>query len=167
MSMPKFDANPGEARAYRQALGRFATGVALVAAKDEAGEARAITINSFASISLDPPIVSWAIDEASDRYHLFTNAREFSVNILAADQQALAERFTRHVEAVIPQDILEMVAGWACIRGALSRLRCRTRFMERVGDHTVVFGSVLGFDDNGPGEALGYLHGGYVRLRRE
>lgn len=161
----EFDLNQDARRAYRSALGRFATGVALVAASDDEGVARAITINSFGSVSLLPPIVSWAIDEASDRFHLFTSARDFSINVLRADQRALSDRFTKRTEARIPEDDLDYAGTTPIIKGVLSQLVCETRFLETVGDHTVVFATVTAFADHGPGDALGYYNGTYITLK--
>lgn len=158
----KFQEKAEDRRMYRNALGRFATGVALVAARDDKGTARAITINSFCSISLDPPIVSWAIDEASDRYHIFAGARDFSINVLRAEQQPLADRFTRRTEARLEDGTYDIEGQTPLLRDVLMRLSCRVRFMEAVGDHTIIFGDVVGFEDFGPGDALGYVNGGYV-----
>ena len=166
MTSMEFESNPDDPRRYRNALGRFGTGVALVAALDGEGAARAITINSFASISLVPRITSWAIDDASDRHALFTGCAAYSINILSHDQETLARRFTRKAEALIDANDLDMVDGVPCVRGVLCRLRCTVLSMQVVGDHTVVFGSVTGFDDFGPGDGLGYFNGGYVRLTR-
>lgn len=167
MSEIKFQENRSDPRAYRGALGRFATGVALVAARDDGGVARAITINSFCSISLDPRIVSWAIDEASDRYHIFASARDFSINVLRADQRDLADRFTRRTEARIEEGTYDVSGDTPLIRGVLMRLSCQTRFMEAVGDHTVIFATVMAFEDFGPGDALGYANGQYTVIPEE
>lgn len=160
----KFEGNGFDAKAYRSALGRFATGVALIAVRDDEGQPRAITVNSFASISLDPPIISWAIDEASDRYHLFTEARDFTVNVLRGSQQDLAVKFTRKAEARIDAENLEMDGEVPGVAGVLSRLTCATRFLEKVGDHTVVFATVRAFQDFGPGPALGFLDGRFITI---
>jgi 4-hydroxyphenylacetate 3-hydroxylase, reductase component len=164
MAPMEFHTNTLDPRAYRGALGRFATGVALVAARDDDGAPRAITINSFCSVSLDPPIISWAIDAASDRHRLFVAARDFSVNILAADQQALAERFTRKTEARIEEGSYDLDGMVPLIKGAVSRLTCATRFMETVGDHTVIFATVRQFEDFGPADMLGYCNGRFTTI---
>ena len=164
MASMEFHPNTLDPRAYRGALGRFATGVALVATRDDVGAPRAITINSFCSVSLDPPIVSWAIDEASDRHRLFVAARDFSINILSADQQALAERFTRRTEAIIEEGGYDLDGSVPLIRGAVSRLTCETRFMQTVGDHTVIFATVRRFEDKGPADMLGYCNGRFTTI---
>jgi flavin reductase (DIM6/NTAB) family NADH-FMN oxidoreductase RutF len=78
-------------RAYRDALGRFPTGVALITLTEN-GRARALTVNSFSSVSLDPPLILWSLAQDSQRYERFLGAEQFAVNILAGDQQALSKR---------------------------------------------------------------------------
>ena len=82
-------------RNYRDALGRFPTGVALVTLSDE-GRALAMTVNSFSSVSLDPPLILWSVDHNSRRYELFRNTPRFAVNVLAADQEALSNACARN-----------------------------------------------------------------------
>ncbi|HCY54729.1 MAG TPA: flavin reductase, partial [Oceanicaulis sp.] len=77
------------ARAFRDALGCYPTGVALVTVLEN-GRARALTINSFASVSLEPPLVLWSLDRGSLRYDQFSSAPRFAINVLGADQEALA-----------------------------------------------------------------------------
>src|SRR5215510_5511548 len=80
------------AQAYRRALGSYPTGVAVVTA-DLAVGAAAITVNSFVSISLEPPIVLWSLADTSDRYARFAGADRWGVSILSAEQEELARIF--------------------------------------------------------------------------
>lgn len=77
MNIEKSNQSGFDSRAYRDALGCFGTGVCLVAADDANGKPRAITVNSFSSVSLHPPIILWSIDSQSDRYNLFTESELF------------------------------------------------------------------------------------------
>jgi flavin reductase (DIM6/NTAB) family NADH-FMN oxidoreductase RutF len=81
-------------REFRDALGRYPTGVALVTLMAE-GRALAMTVNSFASVSLDPPLILWSVDRKSGRYELFRDAPHFAVNVLAADQEGLSNACAR------------------------------------------------------------------------
>jgi hypothetical protein len=80
-------------RAYRSALGGFGTGVALVAARDEAGNAHGMIINSLTSVSLHPPIMLWCLANSSAAFKVFTEAPAFSLNILRSDDAEVAQRF--------------------------------------------------------------------------
>jgi flavin reductase (DIM6/NTAB) family NADH-FMN oxidoreductase RutF len=76
-----------DARALRDALGTFATGVCLVSLVDERGVAHALTVNSFASVSLDPPLVLWSLQKDSDTYPLYAEAPRYSIATLAASRK--------------------------------------------------------------------------------
>ncbi|MCC5980267.1 MAG: flavin reductase family protein [Oceanicaulis sp.] len=135
-----------KARAFRDALACYPTGVAIVTVRDD-NAARALTINSFASVSLDPPLVLWSLDRASERYAQFAHADHFAINVLAADQEALAMACAR-------LDNLEDAGGrWtagqtgaALIDGALSRFECALQAVHEGGDHIIIVGRVLAFD---------------------
>jgi flavin reductase (DIM6/NTAB) family NADH-FMN oxidoreductase RutF len=78
---------------FRRALSCFATGVAVVTTLDQNGERAGMTISSFNSVSLDPPLVLWSISEDAFSYDVFVNAEYFAVNVLTMEQQHLSERF--------------------------------------------------------------------------
>lgn len=82
-----------DARAFRRALGNFATGVTVVTAADQNGRKVGVTANSFNSVSLDPPLILWSIDKRSSSHDVFDEATHFAVNVLAADQIDLFEQF--------------------------------------------------------------------------
>ena len=79
---------------FRRALSSFATGVAVVTTLDATGAKVGITINSFSSVSLDPPLVLWSIAEDSMSYGVFTIAEHFAVHVLSRQQQELSSRHT-------------------------------------------------------------------------
>ena len=81
-------------RALRDSLGNFATGVAVITTLGDGGGPVGLTVNSLASLSLDPPLVLWCLDRQSECIHLFTVGDRFVVNILGAGQEALARRFS-------------------------------------------------------------------------
>lgn len=93
--------NPSTAfdtRAFRRALGNFATGVTVVTAADAHGRKVGVTANSFNSVSLDPPLILWSIDKRSTSHAVFETASHFAVNVLAADQIDLSNNFARPKE---------------------------------------------------------------------
>src|SRR5580692_1586433 len=82
-------------RAFRNALGAFPTGVAVVTTSASAEHHMGITVNSFTSVSLDPPLVLWCLDKKSDRFHAFTSAKCYTVSILGTDHQDVSARLAR------------------------------------------------------------------------
>jgi flavin reductase (DIM6/NTAB) family NADH-FMN oxidoreductase RutF len=146
------------AQAYRRALGAYPTGVAVVTADLSVGAA-AITINSFVSISLDPPIVLWALADTSDRYARFAGAERWGVSVLAPLQEALAACFAeKGARRAEDSEIEHWPDGPPILRHAIARFDCRTTERRHVGDHLVIFGEVLRFDAPG-GDALTYHRG--------
>lgn len=149
------------ARAYRDALGVYPTGVALVTLMHE-GRARAMTVNSFASVSLDPPLILWSIAKDSARYRTFLNAAVFAVNVLAADQGPLAT-------ACAQDDDLETAgAHWTpgeggapLVGGAVAQFECMREAVHPGGDHDIIVGRVSGFHQPHAGPALVFHRSAY------
>ena len=167
MSADKSDKKSFDSRAYRDALGCFATGVCLIATEDDQGHARAITANSFSSVSLKPPMILWCIDEASDRFELYMNAERFSVNMLRADQADLSTHFARDVEAALTGDQLARgSSGVPVFADALGHIVCRTGWRQKAGDHVVIFGEVESFHSS-DGDALGFFKGRYADIKAQ
>ena len=139
--MDSFD--PGsDPRAFRTALGSFATGVTVVTARDATGAPVGITANSFASVSLDPPLVLWSPARASRRFATFAEAEAFAVHVLAADQQAVCDAFVRAAQGFGQVAWSEGAQGLPLIDGCLSRLICRREAVLDAGDHAIVLGRV-------------------------
>jgi flavin reductase (DIM6/NTAB) family NADH-FMN oxidoreductase RutF len=145
--------------AYRRALGAFATGVAVITAEDAQG-ALGLTVNSFTSVSLTPPLVLWCLDNRSDRRHAFQAATRFGVSILAKADRAQSNRFAGEAHRLEPDEFDRGPGGAPLLRGALTRLECVTHKHLELGDHTVIVGEVTAFDTR-PGEALLYFRGRY------
>jgi flavin reductase (DIM6/NTAB) family NADH-FMN oxidoreductase RutF len=129
-------------RELRDALGRFATGVTVVTTMTPEGPL-GITANSFASVSLDPPLVLWSPHRKSRRFPAFEAASHFAVHVLSAGQRRLAEAFAG------PGDPFETVAftpgiGEApLLDGCAARFECRHEAGYEGGDHLIVVGEVL------------------------
>lgn len=118
-------------RAFRDALGAFATGVTVVTAQGSDGVV-GITANSFSSLSLDPPLVLWSPARSSRRFALFTEAPAFSIHVLAAGQDGVARHFTRQPD--LPEGGLGPV---------VARFDCAHHALHNGGDHAIVVGRVL------------------------
>jgi flavin reductase (DIM6/NTAB) family NADH-FMN oxidoreductase RutF len=152
-----------DVKAYRRALGGFATGVAVITTADGAGGAIGITINSFTSVSLEPPLVLWCLDDASDRRDPFVVTERFAVNVLGADCADLSDRFARGEEYRLgPEELERGCSDPPRLRRALSRLSCSVRERIQLGDHLVLIGEVTEFD-TGEGDGLLYFRGRYGR----
>src|SRR6185369_4741796 len=89
------DSSPIDPRDFRNALGTYGTGVTIITAMAADGKPYGITCNSFASVSLNPPLVLWSLGMFSQGLPVFQNASHFAVNILGASQEALASQFAK------------------------------------------------------------------------
>lgn len=129
------------ARAFRDALGQFATGVTLVTIEGPDGP-MGFTANSFTSLSLDPPLVLWSLARSSRRYPFFATARHFAIHILTADQAGLIERFGRQGRGFDGLDHALSAKGVPLINEALVRFECEQHATHEGGDHLIVVGRV-------------------------
>ena len=139
--------NEIETRALRDALGQFATGVCVITTTDAADAPVGMTVNSFSSISLDPPLVGWCVGRDSSCFEAFVGARPFNIHILAADQGALSQDF-----ALRGADPFGTVAWTRDARGVPVLTACPARFYctprEHVdaGDHVLIIAAVNEFE---------------------
>lgn len=153
-----------DTRKYRNTLGCFTTGVCLISTLDRKGRARAMTANSFTSVSLTPPIILWCIDQSSERFDLFNSAETFSVSMLRGDEGETSRHFARHVEAELSgDDLIVSDAGIPRYSKALAWIDCQTGWRQQAGDHVVIFGKVVDFGSES-GDALGFFRGGYCNI---
>ncbi|MCY1216205.1 p-hydroxyphenylacetate 3-hydroxylase, reductase component [compost metagenome] len=150
-----------DSRAFRRALGNFATGVTIATATAPDGSRAGVTANSFNSVSLEPPLILWSIDKRSSSLAVFQQASHFAVNILAADQIDLSNQFARPRD-----DKFEGVSYEPGIGGAplfpdcAARFQCEMHQQVDGGDHVILIGKVLAFDDLGRSPLL-YHQGVY------
>lgn len=131
-----------DARALRDALGRFATGVCVITTQGPAGP-QGFTANSFSAVSLDPPLVLWSPGKSSRRHDLFVAASLFSIHVLASDQLELSRRFTSGPDGFAGLPPLRSPEGVPVLDGCLARFDCSRHALVDAGDHTIVLGRVL------------------------
>ncbi len=133
-------------KALRRSLGHFATGVAVVTTRD-GGMDWGITVNSFTSLSMSPPLVLWCIARTSRSYAAFTQADHFIINVLAADQVTVSNRFAFREGAEFPADVpfRRAVADIPLLDGSSAHFQCRKTDAFDGGDHLAIVGEVVDF----------------------
>jgi len=155
-----------DARAFRNALGAFPTGVAIITTRGPDGRPVGLTCNSFSSVSLDPPLVSWGLRLASKSLAAFREAGAFAINILAEDQKELSGRFASGAI----QDKFEGVAWHAGHRelpildGCVATFECDKFAEHEAGDHVLFLGQVARFDTGRAEKSLVFYKGTYMML---
>ncbi len=143
----------------RAILGEYPTGVTIVTANDSSGHAVGVTVNSFASLSLQPALVSWALDLRSSNLEHFTQAKGFVVNLLSAEQKPLAERFARaKTERFQDVAFTRNAQGVPLLTGSLACLECVPYQWLDAGDHRLFIGQVLQVSEPA-GHALSFHRG--------
>jgi flavin reductase (DIM6/NTAB) family NADH-FMN oxidoreductase RutF len=131
-------------REFRDALGSFATGVTVVTACTPEGVRVGLTANSFNSVSLDPPLVLWSLSRTASTLETFSQSLHFAVNVLAADQVALANQFAaRGVDRWAGVAHTLGHHGAPLLDGAIASFECLNRSQHIEGDHVICVGEVL------------------------
>ena len=141
------DASPAAApfspEDFRAALGQFTTGVTIVTARDPDGRLIGLTANSFNSVSLSPPLVLWSLARQSSSMPGFLAASHYAINVLAADQRLLAERFARKgIDRFEGTPWRPGLTGAPVIEGAVAVFECSHRSQHDEGDHLIFVGQV-------------------------
>src|SRR3954467_10683457 len=151
-------------RDFRHALGTFATGVTIVTAMAADGKPYGVTCNSFASVSLNPPLVLWSLGMFSQRLAVFQNASHFAVNVLGASQQALAKKFSNSSEdKFVGVECTAGLGGAPLLKGSVANFQCRAVDRYYGGDHVIFLGAVEAYAYDRQ-EPLLFAHGGYGRF---
>lgn len=133
-----------DATALRHAFGRFATGVTVVTTVDAQGEPVGLTVNSFSSLSLDPPLLLWSLRRASPSLQAFCAAPRFAVNVLAESHLEVSRTFAARVSHKFDGGPWERdVDGLPLLKGAAARFVCATQSHQDAGDHVLFIGRVL------------------------
>lgn len=162
-----FDHRDFDHRAFREALGSFATGVTVVTMTAPRGggapaEVFGITVSSFMSVSLEPPLVAVSIDHRARAHATLLAAERFGVSILGEGQAHLSDQFAGRPVAN-PEAPFEELSGFPVLRGAVAQLVLWREDALRAGDHTIFVGRVEALRRFG-GEPLLYFRSAYHRL---
>jgi flavin reductase (DIM6/NTAB) family NADH-FMN oxidoreductase RutF len=130
----------------RVALGQYATGVAVVTTVDGDGRPLGLTINSFASVSLDPPLVLWSLGRSSACLPAFKACSHFAINVLAADQVELSNRFAAAaLDKFAHLEWTPGLGGAPLLAGCCARFECASEARHAGGDHLILIGRVERF----------------------
>jgi 3-hydroxy-9,10-secoandrosta-1,3,5(10)-triene-9,17-dione monooxygenase reductase component len=146
-------------REFRRALGSFATGVTIITTRAADGTPLGLTVNSFNSVSLNPPLVLWSLENASLSLAAFRDAPHWAVHVLAADQEDLSGRFARRgANKFAGLELEEGVGRIPLLTGCTARFQCRNAFQYEGGDHVIFVGEVQRFDRSDAAPLV--FHGG-------
>jgi len=153
--------------ALRRVLGTYATGVSIVMTKSR-GTIHGLTVNSFTSVSLDPPLILVCIDRMTATYPLMKESRIFSVNILSNVQESLSKLFSdpgNKSSMLQGLEYREEVTGAPILLGVLGFLDCSVEATYQWGDHDIFLAKVEKFGLGTEADPLLYYRGGYRSLR--
>lgn len=152
-------------RGFRDALGGFATGVTIVTALGADGKPLGVTISSFNSVSLAPPLILWCLSRASPKLDAFRRAGHYAVNVLSADQQALSDRFAaRHADRFADLPLRGGLGGAPLLEGCCAWFECASEAHYEGGDHLIFVGRVERFATNADATPLLFHNSRYRRL---
>ena len=150
-------------RELRRAFGSFLTGVTIVTTRDEFGNPRGMTANSFTSVSLSPALVLICVGKGSSNIAAFQQAKSFAVNVLHSGQEGIATIFaSKGADRFADVDCFEALTGAPVLRDCLGWFDCTPHQKIDAGDHLVLIGEVqaYGVDEREP---LGFHRGGFMR----
>jgi 3-hydroxy-9,10-secoandrosta-1,3,5(10)-triene-9,17-dione monooxygenase reductase component len=160
---PPDDLSP---QALRKVLGRFATGVTIITCRDAQGAPVGLTANSFASLSLEPPLVLWSLRRVSPSLPAFESASHFVINVLAETQVDLSRRFASPVPDKFAEGPWSEGLGRApVLAGCAAVFECALEARHDAGDHVLFIGRVLRLADLSVAPLL--FQGGHYRMLGE
>lgn len=153
-------------RSLRDAFGQFATGVTVVTTVNDQGQPIGLTANSFASVSLEPALVSWCVDKSSTRFTEFSKANYFTISVLTEEQRDLSNLFASRSWDDTVFDDVEWSAGHNGVPqlpGCMARFHCKTEHIYQGGDHLIILGAVMDYESS-EGRPLLFAQGDYKAL---
>jgi len=158
------DSSSIDPRDFRNALGTYATGVTIITAAAPDGKPYGLTCNSFASVSLNPPLVLWSLVVYSSSLTVFQNASHFTVNVLGASQQALATKFAKSSDDKFTNvDWTPGLGGAPVLADSVANFQCRSVNRYYGGDHVIFLGAVEAYTYNAT-EPLLFARGAFGRF---
>lgn len=131
------------AESFRGAMACLASGVTVISTRDAQGAPHGVTVSSFVSLSLDPPLIQWSLRRTAPSYAVFSEARHFAANILAADQEEVSRRFCAPVDRFAALRAATGMADVPLVPGALAWIECERVDEFPGGDHAIFLGRVM------------------------
>ncbi|MCM3584279.1 flavin reductase family protein [Mesobacillus maritimus] len=129
---------------FKEVMGNYPTGVTVVTTVDENGTPLGLTVNSFASVSIDPLLILWSIDKRVSSHDVFKNTDKFAVHVLAGDQSDICSLFaTKGIDRFSNCEWQLSAHNLPVIAGAAGVLQCKTYKTVDAGDHTILIGEVV------------------------
>ena len=166
-SEPAGENLPIDSRDFRNALGTYATGITIITASNREGKPYGLTCNSFASVSLKPPLVLWSLGVYSPSLTVFQNASHFAVNVLSATQEDLANKFAKPAENKFAGvDWSPGLGGAPVLAEAVANFQCRAVNRYYGGDHVIFLGAVEAYSYSQK-EPLLFARGTFGRFRTD
>jgi flavin reductase (DIM6/NTAB) family NADH-FMN oxidoreductase RutF len=155
-----------EPKSFRQIMSRFATGITVVTAFDQNQTPVGITINSFTSVSLAPPLALFCLDKKAHIFPIFEQLTHFAINILAADQENVSQHFADYRHHPGPAALWDAALPEApLVAGTLGWMLCRKAAVYEGGDHMIYLGEVMRLHiSDSKIEPLVYFHSKYRQL---
>lgn len=154
-----------DSKALRAALGSFATGITVITVCGPSGEWVGLTVNSFNSVSLEPPLVLWSLALSSPNRDVVSRASHYAVNVLAVDQDEISQRFASKIaDKFAGLDCRTGLSGVPLLPGCCAWFECRTVAQYPGGDHLILLGEVERFEAADAKQPLAYSRGRYKRL---
>jgi flavin reductase (DIM6/NTAB) family NADH-FMN oxidoreductase RutF len=140
---PDADPRAIDPRDLRRALAGFPTGVTVITARSAGGQLAGVTVNSFCSVSLEPPLLLWCLSKNAPSRSVFTGATHFAIHVLAADQMHLSKRFSSPATDKFANLEFDEGLGRApVIGGTVATFECRVAQQHEGGDHLILVGEV-------------------------
>lgn len=158
---------PLDQRQFRDVMGSFATGVAVVTTRHATGQPAGVTVSSFTSVSLDPPLILFCLEWTAETWPAFRDAGFFAVNILAEGQAALSSRFaTMRIDRWAGIDHEPGPHGCPLLPGIVGWVVCRKHAVHEGGDHAILVGQVEMLECDAARSPLLHFRGAYGRFER-
>ncbi|ROS04644.1 flavin reductase (DIM6/NTAB) family NADH-FMN oxidoreductase RutF [Sinobacterium caligoides] len=155
-----------DSREFRNALGRFPTGVCVITTTPEGGKPMGMTVNSFAALSLEPALVLWSIQTNSECYAVFEKAKGFTVNVLSEEQVDVSNAYAKKGDHDLKEGEFRLgKSGQPVLKGAITSFECTMSAQHDGGDHVIIVGEVIEMDNSPTGRPLVFHSGKYEQLR--
>lgn len=150
--------------AFRALMGRLVEPVVVITGQDEDGRPLGLTVSSFSSVSLTPPLVAFSVGVHSTTWGRMAARGRFAVNVLSSDQHDLADRFAAPVDRFDGVERDTTPEGTPVLRDALATMSCEIDDGLRAGDHEIIVGRILGSRQVAHGTPLAYHGGAYASV---